>query len=160
MKANNIHLFNLIKKYFDGENTFLENQTLNQEIEENILKLLISDVSYFEKISSKFLNDNIINMALASGLSVDKIKRENLSMINTFMACFSNYENFYLLPDEFKYPLNFAGACLNNQSLLQAGIIPDRDYLNKASDLVALLAKGIVAEGRSPVFYSRYFNLN
>ena len=159
MSENNIHLFNLVKKYFDKENTFLDNQELTPEIEETLLKLIVSDVSYYEKISSKFLSENIINMALASGLSVDKINKKDLSMFNTFMACFTNYENFYLLPNEFKYPLNFAGACINNQLLLQAGVIPDRDYLNKVSELVAILSQGIVSEGRSPAYYSRHFNL-
>lgn len=99
-------------------------------------KLVIKDPSTIRHIPSKYRTSELIALSFLCGGSVSNMDLSDLNFKNAFLACVLNYENYFLLPDEFKYPLNFAGACYNNPELLNAGLINDPSFSNKTYEFL------------------------
>lgn len=98
-----------------------------------VKRALFEDVKLLKHIPKKLRTDQNISMALLLGASVRDLEEDDINFNTSFMACFSNWENFYLLPPAYQHPINFVGACMNRSDLSSFDIIDDEEYINNVN---------------------------
>lgn len=140
---DNVKILNDISSKLNADPSYIKSVPDQFITASLLLKLIIKDPSIIKYIPSKFRTSDLIALSFMCGGSVTNMDSSDLNLNTSFLACVLNYNNFFELPSEFRYPLNFAGACYNNPELLDSNLINDQVFLKKTLEYLSLFEDAV-----------------
>jgi len=135
-QPNNDFLKEMLANRLNAQPEFVSEIPPNLMTSAVAYKLLMRDPRLIKKFPASIRTSDLIIFSFYLGLSPQDVPLDALNLETTLNACMINHENFDLLPDDFKYPLNLAGACISNPDFLSEFTEADAGFVEMTKEFL------------------------